>query len=107
MLGAIVAFICFLGLLYYRYKYQKAIIHHHEAAFIWRQLMMNVLSEQIAAHFKGSLINNRVIHLTKDNKIEILVGDEDAMVAVDMEMFNEDANLAFDDAYNKFMAKVR
>lgn len=110
MLEAIVAGIwcgsCFGGLLYYRRKYRKSVIHHHDAAIMWQRMMMNIMSEQIGRYFKETHVNNYIVCL-RGSKIDISIGDEETMVPVDMDLFKEDVDKAFEDAYNRFLTNVR
>jgi len=106
MLGALASLACFVGLLYYRSKYREAVIHHRAAAKLWQKMMMNIMSEQIGRYFRDTCITNHVVRYRND-KIEISVGNEDVLVAVDMELFKIDIDKAFEDAYNRFVIHVR
>ncbi len=103
MVAYIVAAISFAGLLHYRSKYRKSVIHHRDAALLWQKMMMNVMSEQVKGYFKDTPITNHVVRLNKNKKIEILIGDEDFLVNVNMDMFNHDVEDAFKQAYNEFV----
>lgn len=94
------------GIFYFRSKYRKAIIHHHDAAMLWQKMMMNIMSEQVGRYFKNTQVNNHVVCL-RGAKIDISIGDEEVMVPVDMELFKEDVDRAFEEAYNKFVTHVR
>ena len=94
------------GILYYRRKYRDSVIHHRDAAFVWRKMMLSVMGEIIGAHFRGSAVNNYIVRL-KDEKLDIMIGDEDHMVLVDAESFNAEPNAALDEAYNRFIANIR
>ena len=94
------------SILYYRRKYRASVIHHYEAAMLWRKMMLGVISEQIGAHFKGSMINNYIIRLNNE-EIEISVGDDDSLIPVDMQAFKLDPASALDEAYNRFVTNVR
>ena len=86
---ALLAFGCF----YYRGKYRAAVVHHRDAAVLWQRMMLNIMGEQIAAHFRNSMVNNYVVRLNK-SEIEISIGDEDLMIPVDMLFFKTDPNAA-------------
>lgn len=94
------------GIFYYRRKFINSVIHHRDAAVLWRKMMLNVMGEMIGGYFRGSAVNNYVVRV-KDQKVEILIGDDDHMVEVDMPLFNADSTAALDDAYNRFVANVR
>lgn len=93
------------GIFHFRSKYRKAVIHHYEAALVWQKMMMSIMSEQVTRYFKETNITNHTICLRK-NKMAISIGDESVLVPVDMELFKEDIDKAFEDAYNKFVTHV-
>lgn len=94
------------GLVYYRSKYRKAVVHHHDSAILWQRMMMNIMSEQVGRYFKNTNISNHIICL-RGNKIDISIGDEDVLIPVDMDLFKEDVDKAFEDAYSRFVIHVR
>jgi hypothetical protein len=93
------------SIFYYRRKYRNSVIHHRDAAILWQKLMLGVLSEQITAHFKNSMVNNHIVRV-RENQIEIMIGDEDSLVPINMESFKLDPAAALEDAYSKFVANV-
>src|SRR5262249_32636621 len=94
------------AVLHYRTKYQNSVIRHRDAAVMWRKMMLSIVGEQIGTYFPGSPIHNYVFRV-KNEQIEIMIGDDEHMVAVDMDSFREDGEAALDEAYNRFMANVR
>jgi len=105
-LEAFVAIALVYGILYYRRKYRNAVIHHRDAAVLWRKMMLSVMGEIIGARFRGSVVNNYIVRL-RDQDLEIMIGDDDHMVVVDAALFRADPNSALDDAYSRFIANVR
>lgn len=89
-------------MLYYRCKYHIAVTHHQEAACVWQRMMMNIMSEQIAHHFKGSMVSNHIIRY-RNNKIEISIGNENILIPVDMQLFKNDVAEALDKAYSELV----
>jgi hypothetical protein len=94
------------SVLYYRNKYRASVIHHRDAAMMWRKMMLSVMGEIIGAHFRGSMVNNYIVRL-KEEEIEISIGDDDSLIPVDMPAFKLDPNAALDEAYNRFVTNVR
>jgi hypothetical protein len=94
------------GILYCRQQYLEAVIHHHDAAILWQRMMMNIMSEQVGRYFKNTHVNNHIVYL-RGAKIDISIGDEDVLIPVDMDLFKEDIDKAFEDAYNRFVIHVR
>lgn len=94
------------GVLYFKQKYCEAVVHHHNAAILWQRMMMGIMSEQVGRYFKNTNISNHIICL-RGSKIDISIGDEDVLIPVDMDLFKEDVDKAFEDAYSRFVIHVR
>jgi hypothetical protein len=104
----IIAFsIMAFGVLYYRKRWLKAKSHHASAAKLWQKMMLNIMSEQIASKFANTAVANHVVRAKEDGKIEILIGNDDALVPVDMELFKSDVDLAFEEAYSRFVFNTK
>lgn len=93
------------GIVYYRRKYRAAVLHHREACVTHQRMLLSITSAQVESYFQDSMVTNHIVRLNK-GKIEILIGNDDYLVPVDMGEIN-DPRVAFDNAYNKFMAHVR
>lgn len=104
---AITATVLGYGTLYYRKKWLKAESHHKSASKLWQRMMLNIMSEQIAAKFANTAVANHVVRADEKGKIEILIGNDDELVPVNMELFNSDVDLAFEEAYSRFVSSIK
>lgn len=83
--------ICFIGLLYYKIKYNKSVAHHRHAAATWQKLMLDVAGAHIDNYFNNT-VTNKVVY---NDKVEISIGG----VPVDMGVFYKDGpDVALDNA---------
>lgn len=93
------------GIVYYRWKFRQAVLQHREACVVHQRMLLCIMSGQVESYFRDSMVTNHVVRLNK-GKIEILIGNNDHLIPVDMGQIN-DPSVAFDNAYNKFMEYVR
>jgi len=95
------------SILYYRKQWLKAESHHKSATKLWQRMMLNVMSEQIGVKFANTSAVNHIVRAKEDGRIEILIGNDDALVPVDMELFKSDVDLAFEEAYSRFVFNTK
>lgn len=101
---AIICITFAFGTLHYRNKWLAAVSHHASASKLWQRMMLNIMSEQISAKFANTAVANHVVRADqKSGKIEILIGNDESLVPVDMELFKSDVDLAFEEAYSRFV----